>query len=193
MNTIKNLLLTIFVLIFLTVPEVNAQTQIDDSTGSPLQTQERGRNIISCDAYDSITYNGYTINQINATDGDNSSVQLLLGSYTSVDDNATSWEKLFMFGSNKVAFNTEFERLTTIEISNSQWPVKINGKEIRVDDSFEQMKQKFGTDLKIIYKPEIDPNYVVTFNCSTNDYDGILIDFNLATNQIMEIIYFKNP
>ncbi|MEQ8524043.1 hypothetical protein [Gracilimonas sp.] len=166
--------------------------QINSGSESPLQAQERGTNMISCSAYDSITYNGHTINQINATDVNNAGVQSLWGSYTSVN-NDSDREKLFMFGSVKVAFNTEFSRLTNIEIPTNQWPVNILGKEVRVGDHFNDLKQKFGNDLKIIYKPAISPNYVVTFNCSGNDYDGILIDLSTTTNKIIEIIYFVNP
>ena len=163
------------------------------TTTHPTQSQPNGQNIISCSAYESITYNGHTIDQINATNGDTSSIQSLLGSYTSATNNDNSWERLFMFGSNRLAFDTEFERLTIIEIIDSQWPVKILGKEIRVGDHFNELKQKFGNDLKIIYKPEINPNYVVSFNCLENDYDGTLIDINVTTNTVEEIIYFINP
>jgi hypothetical protein len=195
MNKMKTLLTLLIAIVTLISTNVFAQGQIGDpnTINNPIQTQPNGRNLISCSAYDSITYNSYTINQINATDGNNSSVQSLWGANTSVTNNDTSRERVFKFGSNIVAFNTEFDLLTNIEITNSQWPVKILGKEIRVGDSFEEMKQKFGSNLKIIYKPEIDSNYVATFNCSNNDYDGILIDFNTATHQIMKIIYFKNP
>jgi hypothetical protein len=171
-----------------------AQGQIGDPViDNPIQTQPRGRNIISCSAYDVITYNGYSIQQINATNGNNSNVQSLWGSYTSVTNNDTSWEMLFKFGSNNVAFDTEFVQLTTIEIANNQWPVKILGKEIKIGDHYNALKQKFGSDLKIIYKPAISSRYVVSFNCSGNDYDGLLIYFNPTTHKVEEIKYFVNP
>lgn len=195
MKKLKTILIFLIANVAFISANIFAQGQVGDpnTINNPIQTQPNGRNLISCSAYDSITYKGHTVNQINATDGNNSSVQSLWGSNTSVTNNETSRERLFAFGSNIVAFDTEFERVTNIEITNSYWPVKILGKEIRVGDSFEELKQKFGSNLKIIYKPAIDPNYVVTFNCSNNDYDGILIDFNLATHQIAKIIYFKNP
>ena len=177
---------------------LTADLYAQDKTGNssidnPVQTQPNGRNLISCSAFDAITYNGHTISQINATGGIQSSVQSLWGSYTTVNENDTSPERLFMFDEAKVAFNTETGRLTTIEISNYHWPVVILGKEIKVGDQFNKLKQEFGSNIKIIYKPAISDRYVVSFNCSGNDYDGLLIYFNPASHEVDEIKYYKIP
>jgi len=157
----------------------------------PLTSQPRGNNIISCSAYGAITYNGHTIDEVNATQGNNSSVHSLWGNYSSVE--VGLWGKAFLFDSTKVGFNNVRNRLTVIEIKDNQWPIKVLGKEIRVGNSFSELQQKFGSDLKIIYKPEINPNYAVSFNCSGNDYDGLLIDLSPETNKVAEIAYFMNP
>lgn len=159
----------------------------------PLTSQPKGNNIISCNAYDAITYNGHTIDEVNATEGNNSSVQSLWGTYSSVDEDENVWEKVFIYFNNAVVFNTERSRLTVIEIKDNQWAIKVLGKEIRVSDSFSELQQKFGSDLKIIYKPDINPNYAVSFNCSGNDFNGLLIDLSTETNKVVEIAYFKNP
>ena len=64
--------------------------------------------------------------------------------------------------------------------------------EIRVGDSFSELKQKIGNDLKIIYKPAISSRYIVSFNCDGNEYDGLLIYFNPVTHNVEEIKYFVN-
>lgn len=183
----RTILSTTFFLLGI-LPSVFAQ-----SSESPIQSQPNGRNIISCSAYDDITNNGQTIDEVNATNGNNSSVQSLWGTFSSVDEKDGVWEKVFLFNSTAVAFDTEQNRVTVIEIKDNQWPIKVLGKEIRVGDSFSELQQKFGNNLKIIYKPDINPNYAVSFNCSGNDYDGLLIDLHSETNKIVEISYFINP
>lgn len=164
---------------------------IDPTPDHPLISQPRGLNMISCSAYGAITYNGHTKDEVNATEGKNSSIQSLWGTYSSVE--VKTWEKVFLFDNNVVAFDTEENRVTRIEINNNKWLIKVLDKEIRVGDTFSELQQKFGSDLKIRYKPEINPNYAVAFDCSGNDYDGLLIDLNPETNKVIEITYFVNP
>lgn len=195
MNLIMKSLINIipFVLLLTISPTLFGQDHTigNDLGENPIQTQMRGNNIISCTHYGSIKFNGYTIDEVNATDGNNSSVQSLWGTFSSVK--VLTWQKAFLFNTNKVSFNTEQKRVTRIEINNNQWPIKVLAKEIRVGDSFSELQQKFGSDLKIIYKPDIDPNYAVSFDCSGNDYDGLLIDLNPETNKVVKITYFMNP
>lgn len=189
---------TILIFLVVNIVVLTADSYAQDKTGNssidnPVQTQPNGRNLISCSAYDAIKYNGHTISQINATGGIQSIVQSLLGSYTTVNENDTSPERLFLFDETKVAFNTESGRLTTIEILNNYWPVEILGKELKVGDQFNQLKLQFGNNSKVIYKPTISDRYVVSFNCSENDYDGLLIYFDPATDEVDEIKYYKRP
>lgn len=178
---------------------IGASGQISDIEGdgtnpppeNPIISQPKGKNIISCNAYGDITYNGHTIDEVNATDGNNSSVQSLWGTYSSVK--VITWAKIFLYGSNEVGFDTEENEVVRIEINNNQWPIKVLAKEIRVGDSFSELQQKFGSDLKIRYKPDINPNYVVAFDCSGNDYDGLLVYFDPDTNKVIEITYFMSP
>ena len=185
MNILYRIILTTFFLLSI-LHSVLAQ-----SNESPIQSQPKGTNMISCSAYGAITYNGHTIDEVNATDGNNSSVQSLWGTFSSVE--VKTWEKVFLFDNTVVAFDTEENRVTRIEINNNQWLIKVLGKEIRVGDSFSELQQKFGSDLKIRYKPDINPNYVVAFDCSGNDYDGLLVYFDPETNKVIEITYFMSP
>lgn len=188
----KNLLLIIFSLFLFAIPEVSAQTQIDGGTENPLISQERGRNMISCSSYDAIKYNNYSLADLNDTEGDSADLNSLLGSPTSVNnDNAIINEVTYYYEGNMLSFRELI--LRRIEINESNWPLSVTGKTINVGDSFSQMKQKFGNDLKIIYKPTIDDNYTVSFNCNGNERDGLLIDFSTTTNKVVEIVYFVNP
>jgi hypothetical protein len=82
----RNLLTSIFTIVLFVIPQLYAQIQIDDGSESPLQTQERGTNMISCTAYEAIKYNGHTIVEIQNTDGKSAEIQQLFGSYTSTEE-----------------------------------------------------------------------------------------------------------
>jgi hypothetical protein len=146
--------------------------------------------MISCNEYEAIKYNGYTEDQINTTKGD---FQQLWGAPDSVKESTGSWSKSFHYGTIRISFNTEFEYTSNITIKSQQCPIKVLGNEIRVGDSFSELQPKFGSDLKIRYKPDINSNYVVAFGCSGNSYDGLLIYFNPETNKVVKITYFVNP
>lgn len=174
-------------------PGLHAQGQIGDeelpeNPENPVQTQPRGTNYITCASYENITYNGYTIEQINATNGN---FGQLWGSPDSVDDH-DGWAKTYHYNINTVGYNEE-GYMPGMTILSAQWPVKILNKEVRVGDLFSELQQKFGQDLKIIYKPVLGPEYVVSFNCSGNERDGLQIVFNPATHQVVEIKYYVNP
>lgn len=156
---------------------------------NPIQTQPRGKNIISCSAYGAITYNGHTIDEVNATDWN---FQQLWGTANTIE-NPAPWSKYFTFGLNKISYNTADNRTQGLSIHDQQWSIIVLGKEIRIGDSFSELQQKFGQNLKIIYKPQIDPNYSVSFGCAGRDGDGMLIDLNPVTHKVVKIVYFVNP
>lgn len=168
-----------------------AQSGIGDPTNNndPIQTQLRGKNIISSNSYEAIKYNGFTVEQINDVNGD---YNQLWGNTTSTES-STSWSTSYIYGENRITYNDEFDYTQGIAILDSQWSVKVLGKNIRVGNTFSELQQKFGSNLKIIYKPAISQRYVVSFNYSGNDYDGLLIYFNPISNKVEEIKYFVNP
>lgn len=147
----------------------------------------RGNNIISCTHYGSIKFNGYTIDQINTLKGN-------FTQFFGTPDSLINHEgvgKSSYYGENSIGYNSE-GYTSGITILDSVCPIKIMYKEIRVGDSFSELKQKIGNDLKIIYKPAISSRYIVSFNCDGNEYDGLLIYFNPVTHNVEEIKYFVN-
>ncbi len=189
---ISNFLPILIIYLFFTTSGLFAQGQIGDGGENPIQTQPRGTNMISCNAYNAIKYNGHTISQIEATSGNVNNLSQLYGNPSSVNDNnAIIHAYVYLYGTNRVAFREG--ELTRVHIKENNWPLTVLGKTVRVGDSFSEMKQKFGDNLKIIYKPSIDADYSVSFGCSGNDGDGLLIDFSTTTNQVVEIVYFVNP
>ena len=149
-------------------------------------------NIISCEEYGNITFNGITIDQINATEGTHQKVKQLLGTYTSVEEDKGSRSRSFMYGNNRIGFNYEFGYVSRITIKDAQWPVKIKGHAIRVGDSEADLKQAFGSDLIVTETPYFSNN-IVSFNCQGNNADGLHIHVNPETDKVVKIKYWVNP
>lgn len=160
---------------------------------SPLEKQPRGINFIPCSEYTSAQYNGHTVQEINATEGRASQLELLWGAHSSVSDQDASHQRLFKYNSTSITFNTEFRYLTAIEITDPQWTLLVQEKELRVGDHFSDLTHLFGDSLKIIFKPAVSSNYVVSFNCPENEYDGLMIYFNPSTDKATKIKYYKRP
>ena len=188
MKILKNIFLPTLFFLSSILPHAFGQNTTNSPDLNPTETQPRGRNLISCSSYEAITYKKHTIADINATNGN---FGQLWGQPDSIT-NPASWSTTYTYGINSLSYNSTDSYTQGIEILSSQWPVKVLEKEIRVGDLFSELKQKFGNNLKIIYKPAINQNYLVSFNCSGNEYDGLLIYFNPNTNKVLKIRYFVN-
>jgi hypothetical protein len=188
-NMIRSL---IFAVLLFHSANLFAQGEIGEpSGGNPIETQPRGKNIISCSAYDAITFNNYKVSQVEGTYGQATEIQELWGTYSSTSFDEVIGERIYHYNNNEITFLES--DLTLIEIRSSSWPVIVMDKSVQVGDSFSDMKQKFGSSLKIVYMPSIDNDYAVSFNCSGNDGDGIQISFDTTTHKVNEIIYYINP
>jgi len=78
MKTIKSAPLLLTVILFLIAQTAIAQqTNVGNDENNPIETQERGTNMVSKNVYNSITFNGYTISEINATEGNEQAVRIL--------------------------------------------------------------------------------------------------------------------
>ncbi|MGM0588141.1 MAG: hypothetical protein ACQETE_07010 [Bacteroidota bacterium] len=147
--------------------------------------QPQGKNLISCSEYAAITFNGHTIEQIRATDGEASQVKQLWGDYSSVDVVDIIGEYTYYYNTNMISFLES--RLGRLEINDNTWPITVLGKTIRVGDSFSELQQKFGKDIITRHTP------LISFNCEINEYDGLLIDLDQSKNEVTRIVYFVNP
>jgi len=152
--------------------------------------------MISCSQYSNISFNGYTIEQINATNGSPQSLQELMGSATDI----IIWDgvrsKKFNYLSGYIHFNYKKGYadgwVTRMEVTNALWPVVIQGHTINVGDTEKSLIQKFGSDLKI-FTSDFENLRFVAFSCLGNTYDGIDIEINPSTNKISKILYYVLP
>jgi len=149
-------------------------------------------NNISCEEYGNITFNGATIDQINATEGDPQELQRLVGSFTSIQESDTFWERTFKQGNNTLIFNYKKGNVnghvTNILINDDRWAVKIKGHTIKVGDSVADLKQAFGSDL-IVVDSKYSSNKYVFFGCENTGSEGVNIKLDPDTNRIIEISY----
>lgn len=192
MKKYRVIIFTALVCILFSPFTLMAQNQVNDNS-TPTETQPRGINFIPCSEYTSAQYNGHTVQEINATEGRASQLELLWGAHSSVSDQDASHQRLFKYNSTSITFNTEFRYLTAIEITDPQWTLLVQEKELRVGDHFSDLTHLFGDSLKIIFKPAVSSNYVVSFNCPENEYDGLMIYFNPSTDKATKIKYYKRP
>jgi hypothetical protein len=153
-------------------------------------------NMLPCDDYEAITFNGKTIEQINATEGDPQQLQQLFGSYSSVDQDGAVLSRTFHYGDNSIHFSYKMGytngHIRNLEIVNNQWSVVISGNNIKKGDSKAYLHQHFGTDLIIAETPYFSTD-IVSFNCQGNSADGVHIHVNPSTNKIVKIKYWTNP
>ncbi|WP_153038402.1 hypothetical protein [Balneola sp. EhC07] len=161
----------------------------------PLDTQPHGINIISDSQYQQIKYNGYTMAQLNSIANDEELLYDIFGSPTS--KNVSSFGSInYKFTGLDLGYYAQVEDPYISGItatSRSALTVKVLGESIRVEDSFDLMKQKFGSDLKIKPSTLRAPDYILIFDMEVNEWDGMLIYFDASTNQVKEITYYINP
>jgi len=146
-------------------------------------------NTIPCDDYEAITFNGKTIEQLNATNAEPQDVQQLLGNYSSVDELGENRSRAFNYGDNRIGFTYDVQTFVTrITITNDQWPVVIQGNTVKVGDTVASLKQAFGSDL-IIAESQYRPRTFIAFGCSEKD-EGVDLEIDPGTNLVAEIVYF---
>jgi len=164
-------------------------------TASMLQAQNN-TNHLTCDEYEEITFNGKTIEQINAKDGDPQQLQQLFGTYSSVEQDGAVLSRTFHYGDNTIHFSYEAGyyngHITNLEIVNEHWPVIISGNKIEIGDPISDLNQQFGSNL-IVAETAYFSTDIVSFNCQGNRADGVHIHINPSTNKVVKIKYWTNP
>ena len=170
------------------LPSVSAQ-----NSESPVQSQSKVTNYLSCEGYGSITYNGHTIDEFNATKGILGNLKQLVGPPTSINtENSIIGEVTYIYNGTRVTFRES--ELKVINITTTNWPVSILGNDIRIGTSFSSLEQRFGSNLittAALENPKGD--YAVSFNCDINEADGLNIEFNSKTDRAVQINYWVNP
>lgn len=135
------------------------------------------------------------MSQLNSIANDEELLYDIFGSPTS--RNVSSFGNIsYQFADLTLGYKTEYEEdyiSGFTATSRSALTVKVLGEPIRVGDSFDLMKQRFGNDLKIKPSTLRAPDYILIFDMEVNEWDGLLIYFDASTNQVKEITYFINP
>lgn len=149
-------------------------------------------NTIPCDDYKAITFNDVTVEQIARTEAVPQNVKHLLGTYSSMDENAEVGSRTFNYGENSITIYFEVEIFVTrIEITNDQWEVAIQGTTVKVGDSISSLKQSFGSNLLIGESQYVAYSFIA-FGCSDLD-EGVNLKIDPQTEKVKEIVYFLSP
>ena len=149
-------------------------------------------NIITESEFSSITFNGKTITEIEATLGNDDELLNTFGSYTSKEKSDSGSYVTFNYGTTRVNYSYEFTRLVSLVITDNSWPVVVQGKTIQVGNSVQDLKNKFGNDFMIFSSEYV--SYLHTgFTYSGNDYNSVSLEINPETELISEITYYIIP
>ncbi|PKD43308.1 hypothetical protein [Rhodohalobacter barkolensis] len=162
------------------------------SISSGLALAQDAVNIIPCDDYEAIKFNGKTIEQLNATNAESQNVQRLLGNYSSVEELSENRSRSFNYVDFRIGFTYDIQTyVTRITITSNQWPVVIQGNTVKVGDTIDSLKQAFGNDL-IIGESQYVSYSFIAFRCTEKD-TGVILEIDPNTNTITEIVYFVSP
>jgi len=148
--------------------------------------------MLPCDDYEAITFNGKTVQHLNATNAEPQNVQQLLGNYSSIDKHGENRSRTFNYGENRISFTYDVQTyVTRFTLTNGQWPVVIQGNTVKIGDTVNSLKQSFGNDL-IIGESQYVSYSFVAFGCNEKD-TGVNLKIDPNTNTITEIVYFVSP
>ena len=170
-------------LVFLFALPYHLVGQVSQQDQSSIRSAREATNMISCEDYSSIKYNGYTVGELDATKGDSSNIKRLWGDYTSVEVDKIIGEYDYFYGENRFTFYDS--TLTSLSIEKSNWAITVLGKKINVGDTLSELKKKFGKDLKVQYRY----GYDISFSCEKIDSESLSIELNPDTNKVVAITY----
>ena len=135
---------------------------------------------------------GATLDQIEATQGNEQALYGLFGNYSSIDNSNGSSYVTFYYQNNTINYDYQMNWVVSIAIKSSTWPVVIKGRSIRVGDSIQDLKAKFGANFEVI-TPEYGSDKFSRFNFPENGYSSFNIRINPTTNKIVELKYYIYP
>ncbi len=187
-------LFILFSLICVIAIPLQAQQAVDPDSSHPIYTQQKGRNTLSKAQYWGIKYNGYTISELNDLFEDEELLFDVLGQPSLMEEDSFG-NISYNFNGLTATYQKEGNPNFIYGFSTTQRSalrVTILGKTIRVGDTFEQLIQHFGEDLKILQSSSVNSTINISFGIENIFYDGLMIHVNPQTLQIIEIAYYVN-
>ena len=179
-------------MLLLIVANVSLAQQTDGPDPRPMTNPDPNPNVITGSEFGAITYNGATLDQIEATLGNEQALYGLFGNYSSKREPEGFSDVAFHYRSNMIYYSYEYQRVGIIEIKDNTWPVVVKGRSIRVGDSIQDLKAKFGANFEVSTS-KYGPRKFSGFNSPENSYSDLYIKIDPATNRITEIRYYVLP
>lgn len=147
-------------------------------------------NFLAGDEYGGIKYNGFTIDQLNETHGEDAKIVKLWGGFSSVERDTILGSNTFYYGENYVHFYDN--EVTRMEIHERDWPLVVKDIEIKVGDSFGKIRRQFGGKLVPLYPIRRGNSYSVVLNSPGNGYDSLSLNFS-GSHKLSKITYYVIP
>ena len=180
-------------LVVANVPFVSLAQQTDGPDPRPMTNPDPNPNVITGSEFGAITYNGATIDQIEATLGNEQELAAIFGMYSLKDEDTSPVGVIYYnYGENTVGYDPEFQQISVLEIKDNTWPVVVKGRTIRVGDSIQDLKAKFGANFEVSTS-KYGPEKFSGFNSPENSFSDLFIWIDPTTNQITKIKYYILP
>ena len=179
-------------MLLLVVANVSLAQQTDGPDPRPMTNPDPNPNVITANEFGAITYNGATLDQIEATQGNEQALYGLFGNYSSKREYDDLPKISLQYQFNRIGYDYELQRITAITIKDNTWPVVVKGRSIRVGDSIQDLKAKFGANFEVSTS-KYGPRKFSGFNSPENSYSDLYIKIDPATNRITEIRYYVLP
>ena len=191
-NTRRTMKPTLIPMLLLVVANVSLAQQTDGPDPRPMTNPDPNPNVITANEFDAITYNGATLAQIEATQGNEQALYGLFGNYSSIDNSNGSSYVTFYYQNNTINYDYQMNWVVSIAIKSSTWPVVVKGRTIRVGDSIQDLKAKFGANFEV-RTSKYGPEKFSRFNSPENSFSGFFIEIDPTTNKIIRMKYFVFP
>ena len=179
-------------MLLLVVANVSLAQQTDGPDPRPMTNPDPNPNVMTGSEFLAITYNGATLAQIEATQGNEQELAAIFGTYLSKSKSDNRNYIDFYYQNNVLGYDYEFQQISVLEIKDNTWPVVVKGRSIRVGDSIQDLKAKFGANFEV-RTSKYGPEKFSRFNSPENSYSGFFIEIDPTTNQIIRMKYFVFP
>lgn len=101
-------------------------------------------NMLNCDMFRSIHFNGVSIQQLHNTSGDPEQIQQLLGDADEVGGLSPFDSREFNFGANVLVYSYLHNEMVILRVKEPSWNINVAGKTIYIGMSLTQLEELLG-------------------------------------------------
>jgi len=153
-------------------------------------------NMLSCESFFGIEFNGASIQQLNETHGDQHQIQQLLGDADDIQEIVGPETTVFQFGSNRLSYSSLHNEISAFIINDANWSINIADVSIEVGMSLQQLEHVLGYgnvfDDLVVHdvNSQNDPVKLILIACNDYGVESFQIEINPNSLLITKISYY---